>query len=46
MTIDEAGGVPSSGEETSPSLLQFLKVVVYKQVILLMRYPVNTGADW
>lgn len=39
-TVDD-GAVAETGEE-EPSLLALVKVVVYKHLILLVRYPVNT----
>lgn len=46
MTTTDAERVPESGSDSTPSLAALVKVSVYKQLILLLRYPVNTASQF
>ncbi|WP_049921105.1 ABC transporter permease [Halopiger djelfimassiliensis] len=46
MTTADTEGDSESAGDTDPSLTALVKVVLYKQLILLVRYPVNTATQF
>ncbi|PSP80138.1 ABC transporter [Halobacteriales archaeon QS_1_68_20] len=44
--MTESGAAIRTSESDGPSLVALLKVLTYKQVILLLRYPVNTASQF